>query len=90
MMTIRTQEASSSLPPLEPPFWYVYIYESVQMANSSYKDLTQSGVQIEPFFIATPEKPFEPSKFYSVRSVFTSFHAWLMFLKVCFVAKRIE
>jgi hypothetical protein len=60
------------------------------MTDSSYKDLTQSGVQIEPFFIATPEKPFEPSKFYSVRSMCTSFPGWLMFPKVRFVAKRIE
>jgi hypothetical protein len=89
-MTIHTQEASSSLPPLEPPFWYVYIHESVRMANSSYKDLTQSGVQIEPFFIATPEKPFEPSRFYSVRSICTSSHGWLIFPKVRFVAKLIE
>ncbi|KAG0705785.1 SPOC like C-terminal domain-containing protein [Suillus ampliporus] len=34
-------------------------------ARTTLLDLTQSGVQIEPFFIATPEKPFEPSKFYS-------------------------
>ncbi|KAH0833364.1 SPOC like C-terminal domain-containing protein [Lanmaoa asiatica] len=28
-------------------------------------DLTQAGVQIEPFFISTTEKPFDPTKFYS-------------------------
>lgn len=37
----------------------------VTSARTTLLDLTQSGVQIEPFFIATPEKPFEPSKFYS-------------------------
>ncbi|KAG1735345.1 SPOC like C-terminal domain-containing protein [Suillus paluster] len=34
-------------------------------ARTTLLDLTQSGVQVEPFFIATQEKPFEPSKFYS-------------------------
>jgi len=38
--------------------------------------LTQSGAQVEPFFIATPEKPFDPSKFYSVRSICLYF-SWL-------------
>ncbi|KAN0092527.1 SPOC like C-terminal domain containing protein [Tylopilus felleus] len=28
-------------------------------------DLTQAGVQIEPFFISTTERPFDPTKFYS-------------------------
>ncbi|KAF8835667.1 Ku DNA-binding complex, Ku70 subunit [Paxillus ammoniavirescens] len=28
-------------------------------------DLTQAGTQVEPFFISTPEKPFDPTKFYS-------------------------
>ncbi|KAF9231369.1 SPOC like C-terminal domain-containing protein [Melanogaster broomeanus] len=28
-------------------------------------DLTQAGVQVEPFFISTPEKPFDSIKFYS-------------------------
>lgn len=37
--------------------------------KASFKDLTQSGAQVEPFFIATPEKPFDPSKFYSVRGI---------------------
>lgn len=37
----------------------------VTSARTTLLDLTQSGVQIEPFFIATPEKSFEPSKFYS-------------------------
>ncbi|KAG2064978.1 Ku DNA-binding complex, Ku70 subunit [Suillus decipiens] len=37
----------------------------VTSARTTLLDLTQSGVQVEPFFIATPEKPFEPSKFYS-------------------------
>ncbi|KAG1820825.1 Ku DNA-binding complex, Ku70 subunit [Suillus subaureus] len=37
----------------------------VTSARTTLLDLTQSGVQIEPFFIATPEKPFEPTKFYS-------------------------
>ncbi|KAG1842502.1 SPOC like C-terminal domain-containing protein [Suillus subalutaceus] len=37
----------------------------VTSARTTLLDLTESGVQIEPFFIATPEKPFEPSKFYS-------------------------
>ncbi|OAX41910.1 Ku DNA-binding complex, Ku70 subunit [Rhizopogon vinicolor AM-OR11-026] len=34
-------------------------------ARTTLLDLTQSGAQVEPFFIATPEKPFDPSKFYS-------------------------
>ncbi|KAK7062206.1 hypothetical protein R3P38DRAFT_3303206 [Favolaschia claudopus] len=29
------------------------------------RDLTQSGVTVEPFFISTSEKPFDVSKFYS-------------------------
>lgn len=33
------------------------------------QDLTQSGCQIEPFFVSTPEKPFDVTKFYSVRHV---------------------
>ncbi|KAG2147725.1 SPOC like C-terminal domain-containing protein [Suillus bovinus] len=37
----------------------------VTSARTTLLDLTQSGVQIEPFFIATPEKPFETYKFYS-------------------------
>ncbi|KAG1736302.1 SPOC like C-terminal domain-containing protein [Suillus lakei] len=37
----------------------------VTSARTTLLDLTQSGVQVEPFFIATPEKPFEPSRFYS-------------------------
>ncbi|KAG2115015.1 SPOC like C-terminal domain-containing protein [Suillus clintonianus] len=37
----------------------------ITSARTTLLDLTQSGVQVEPFFIATPEKPFEPSKFYS-------------------------
>ncbi|KAF9219431.1 Ku DNA-binding complex, Ku70 subunit [Gyrodon lividus] len=28
-------------------------------------DLTQAGVQVEPFFISTSEKPFDPTNFYS-------------------------
>lgn len=32
------------------------------------KDLTQSGVTVEPFFISTTEKPFDVSKLYSVSS----------------------
>jgi len=38
--------------------------------------LTQSGAQVEPFFIATPDKPFDPSKFYSVRNICLKF-PWL-------------
>ncbi|KAH7910526.1 SPOC like C-terminal domain-containing protein [Hygrophoropsis aurantiaca] len=34
-------------------------------AKTTLIDLTQAGVQIEPFFIATEEKPFDASKFYS-------------------------
>jgi len=32
------------------------------------QDLTQAGVAVEPFFISTDDKPFDVSKFYSVRS----------------------
>ncbi|KAG6372151.1 SPOC like C-terminal domain-containing protein [Boletus reticuloceps] len=28
-------------------------------------DLTQAGVRVEPFFISTPDKPFDPTRFYS-------------------------
>ncbi|KAJ8592867.1 Ku DNA-binding complex, Ku70 subunit [Rhizopogon salebrosus TDB-379] len=34
-------------------------------ARTTLLDLTQSGAQVEPFFIATPKKPFDSSKFYS-------------------------
>ncbi|KAJ7167691.1 SPOC like C-terminal domain-containing protein [Mycena filopes] len=37
----------------------------VNSARTTLIDLTQSGVTVEPFFISTPEKPFEVSKFYS-------------------------
>jgi|SRR6267154_1694858 len=43
------------------------------MLNPTFKDLTQSGAQVEPFFIATPEKSFDPSIFYSVRSICINF-----------------
>ncbi|EGN99327.1 hypothetical protein SERLA73DRAFT_168812 [Serpula lacrymans var. lacrymans S7.3] len=41
---------------------------SAQLLTSSRTtllDLTQSGVQVEPFFISTPDKPFDANKFYS-------------------------
>ncbi|KAJ7639391.1 SPOC like C-terminal domain-containing protein [Roridomyces roridus] len=41
---------------------------SKQLKNSSRTtliDLTQAGVTVEPFFISTPDKPFDVSKFYS-------------------------
>lgn len=34
-------------------------------ARTTLIDLTQSGCQIEPFFISTTEKPFDVTKFYS-------------------------
>ncbi|KIM53000.1 hypothetical protein SCLCIDRAFT_18053 [Scleroderma citrinum Foug A] len=34
-------------------------------ARTTLIDLTQSGCQIEPFFVSTPEKPFDVTKFYS-------------------------
>ncbi|KAJ7886723.1 SPOC like C-terminal domain-containing protein [Mycena leptocephala] len=37
----------------------------VKSARTTLIDLTQSGVTVEPFFISTPEKPFDVSKFYS-------------------------
>ncbi|KAF8214122.1 SPOC like C-terminal domain-containing protein [Mycena galopus ATCC 62051] len=37
----------------------------VNSARTTLIDLTQSGVTVEPFFISTPEKPFDVSKFYS-------------------------
>ncbi|KAJ7248523.1 SPOC like C-terminal domain-containing protein [Mycena rebaudengoi] len=37
----------------------------VTSARTTLIDLTQSGVAVEPFFISTPDKPFDVSKFYS-------------------------
>ncbi|TDL25552.1 Ku DNA-binding complex, Ku70 subunit [Rickenella mellea] len=37
----------------------------VTSAKTTLIDLTQTGVTIEPFFISTPEKPFDPTKFWS-------------------------
>ncbi|KAJ7771072.1 SPOC like C-terminal domain-containing protein [Mycena maculata] len=37
----------------------------VTSARTTLIDLTQAGVGVEPFFISTPEKPFDVSKFYS-------------------------
>ncbi|KAJ2913757.1 hypothetical protein MD484_g6661, partial [Candolleomyces efflorescens] len=37
----------------------------VTSARTTLLDLTQAGVNVEPFFISTPEKPFDVSKFYS-------------------------
>ncbi|KAG6816666.1 hypothetical protein H0H87_004026 [Tephrocybe sp. NHM501043] len=37
----------------------------ITSARTTLIDLTQAGVAVEPFFISTPEKPFEVSKFYS-------------------------
>ncbi|KAJ7118563.1 SPOC like C-terminal domain-containing protein [Mycena crocata] len=37
----------------------------VTSARTTLIDLTQSGVTVEPFFISTPDKPFDVSKFYS-------------------------
>lgn len=34
-------------------------------AQTTLLDLTQAGVNVEPFFISTEEKPFDTSKFYS-------------------------
>ncbi|KIK96288.1 hypothetical protein PAXRUDRAFT_826120 [Paxillus rubicundulus Ve08.2h10] len=34
-------------------------------SRTTLVDLTQAGTQVEPFFISTPEKPFDPTKFYS-------------------------
>ncbi|KAL4074735.1 SPOC like C-terminal domain-containing protein [Scleroderma yunnanense] len=35
-------------------------------ARTTLIDLTQSGCQIEPFFVSTPERPFDVTKFYSL------------------------
>ncbi|KAJ7129186.1 SPOC like C-terminal domain-containing protein [Mycena epipterygia] len=37
----------------------------VKSARTTLIDLTQAGVTVEPFFISTPDKPFDVSKFYS-------------------------
>ncbi|OBZ72522.1 ATP-dependent DNA helicase II subunit 1 [Grifola frondosa] len=37
-------------------------------AKTTLVDLVQAGVNVEPFFISTEDKPFDVSKFYSVRS----------------------
>ncbi|KAJ2934104.1 hypothetical protein H1R20_g2970, partial [Candolleomyces eurysporus] len=42
--------------------FYVMAHE---ITFSPIQDLTQAGVNVEPFFISTPEKPFDVSKFYS-------------------------
>ncbi|KAF8547934.1 Ku DNA-binding complex, Ku70 subunit [Imleria badia] len=37
----------------------------ITSSKTTLIDLTQAGVQVEPFFISTPDKPFDPTKFYS-------------------------
>ncbi|KAG9316111.1 SPOC like C-terminal domain-containing protein [Chiua virens] len=37
----------------------------ITSSKTTLIDLTQAGVQVEPFFISTPAKPFDPTKFYS-------------------------
>ncbi|EJD06786.1 ku70-like protein [Fomitiporia mediterranea MF3/22] len=37
----------------------------VTSAQTTLLDLTQAGVSVEPFFISTEEKSFDPTKFYS-------------------------
>ncbi|KAI0926332.1 hypothetical protein AcV5_008825 [Taiwanofungus camphoratus] len=37
----------------------------VTSARTTLVDLTQAGVNVEPFFISTEERPFDPSTFYS-------------------------
>ena len=36
------------------------------------QDLVQAGITVEPFFISTEDKTFDPSKFYSVSTTETS------------------
>ncbi|GLB44737.1 putative ku DNA-binding complex Ku70 subunit [Lyophyllum shimeji] len=37
----------------------------ITSARTTLVDLAQAGVTVEPFFISTPEKPFDVTKFYS-------------------------
>jgi len=37
----------------------------VTSARTTLIDLVQAGITVEPFFISTEDKPFDPSKFYS-------------------------
>ncbi|KAI5122729.1 hypothetical protein M0805_009814 [Coniferiporia weirii] len=37
----------------------------VTSARTTLVDLNQAGVSVEPFFISTEQKPFDPTKFYS-------------------------
>ncbi|KAG6877955.1 hypothetical protein C0993_001573 [Termitomyces sp. T159_Od127] len=37
----------------------------ITSARTTLIDLTQAGVTVEPFFISTPDKPFDVTKFYS-------------------------
>ncbi|RXW22186.1 hypothetical protein EST38_g3662 [Candolleomyces aberdarensis] len=43
----------------------IQLLDAHEMTFSPIQDLTQAGVNVEPFFISTPEKPFDVSKFYS-------------------------
>ncbi|KAG5637334.1 hypothetical protein DXG03_004520, partial [Asterophora parasitica] len=40
-------------------------HQLITSARTLLIDLTQAGVTVEPFFISTPEKLFDVSKFYS-------------------------
>ncbi|TFK34525.1 SPOC like C-terminal domain-containing protein [Crucibulum laeve] len=40
-------------------------HQLITSARTTLIDLTQAGVTVEPFFISTPEKPFDVSKCYS-------------------------
>ncbi|KAF9818760.1 hypothetical protein IEO21_02540 [Rhodonia placenta] len=37
----------------------------ITTARTTLMDLVQAGIGVEPFFISTDEKPFDPAKFYS-------------------------
>ncbi|KAG6865389.1 hypothetical protein C0991_002970 [Blastosporella zonata] len=40
-------------------------HQLITSARTTLIDLTQAGVTVEPFFISTPEKPFEVTNFFS-------------------------
>lgn len=68
MILIRVLEAPNWSRPQEQRSLYVASPSFLTYLDGVFQDLTQAGVSVEPFFISTDEKPFDPTKFYSVFS----------------------
>lgn len=56
---------------------------AIRLVNCFFKDLTQSGIEVEPFFISNPEKTFDPTKFYTVRLFLNDDGVALTYLRIC-------